>query len=101
MMTTLQRRLDDYITIRTISIYRPFLELLTRLAHERVLHIVVSRWSKGGDDEGSAEQASKTLALHRHAVPAVQRALDTIPNDAWLSDEGRAAYGIVPCECVM
>lgn len=85
----------DYLEVRGIPIYRPILALLTQLAAGVIRHVVVSRWSREGDTVNAGEQAAKVLDAQRRLVAAVQRLLDTVPNEAWGTPHGRAAYSIV------
>lgn len=85
----------DYEDVRGVPIYHLIVAILAQLTEGAVRHVVVSRWSREGDTVNAAEQATKVLGAQRRLVPAVQRLLDTVPDDAWTTPHGRAAHNIV------
>jgi hypothetical protein len=88
---------SGYVTVNTISIYRPFLALMRRANPSFLVirHVLISRWSREYDDANAAEQASKVLDLHRGAVSAIDEMERLVPEVAWRTDEGRARHNIV------
>lgn len=85
----------DYEEVRGVPIYYLILAVLAQLTDTAIRHVVVSRWSREGDTVNAAEQATKVLGAQRRLVPAVQRLLDTVPDDAWTTAHGRETYSIL------
>lgn len=85
---------SPYTEVRGIKLYTMLHSLLMPWVTTPLRHIIISRWSRDGDDANAAEQLTKTLPSHRKDVVAVEVLAATVPDDAWNTPEGRAAYGI-------
>lgn len=85
---------QSYVVEQGISIYTVLFHLLRSKVSRPIRHIIVSRWSRDGDDANAGEQLSKTLAPQLKLVPAVNLLLATVRDEAWNSTAGRERHGI-------